>query len=189
MPTESSTSLPVATVEKKTPRAAPATPQTTRNAFDAGTRSDGTLTISAPDLAQLSEHQNTTEYWCGATMDSLIQTIDVKGVSFPRWTNIREVSDKLDPSGQPVFLGGQPDLGTFVRLTDQQVAAFIKAVQRRVLRRFGKSRGQIMDIDHQGYRADSKRDRPLGEVLYMVPVEQMTGKTRLKCPTPLISKE
>ncbi|HUW15753.1 MAG TPA: hypothetical protein VMW94_01640, partial [Actinomycetes bacterium] len=83
----------------------------------------------------------------------------------------------------------QPTLGNFVRLTDQQVAAFIKAVQRRVLRRLDSRRGQILHIDHPGYRADVKRDRPLGEVIYMVPVDQMNARSRQAIPTTLISKE
>jgi len=183
--TTESAKVPVATVEK---RAAPAKKK--KNTFEAGSREDGSLTISAPDLARLTVAQNTTTYWCGATMDSLIQTIDVKGISFPRYTNIPEVKDKLGPDGQPQFVGSRkPDLGKLVQLTDSQVAAFIKAVQRKVLRRIDKRRGQIMEMDRENYRADLKRDRPLGEVIYMVRADDMTGTSRRRCPKPLISKE
>jgi len=184
--TTESAKVPVATVEK---RAAPAKKKST-NTFDAGSRSDGSLTIEAPDLALLSKDQNTTMYWCGATMDSLIQTIDVKGVSFPRYTNIPEVKDKLGADGQPQFVGSRkPDLGKMVALTDAQVAAFIQAVKRKILRRIDKRRGQIMELDRENYRADLKRDRPLGEVIYMVRADDMTGTSRRRCPKPLISKE
>ncbi len=173
---------PVAGVRKRDTEEAPTpTPENVATVKREDDRSDGSISMLVPD-AVLAGEVIRTKYWIGTLENIRVQNVTVGGVNFARFSGLCAFDDKGKPSAPT-------QKGCYAMLSEDEVNATIQSVGRRVLRKMGTRGGRIFLVDSKRYRRDKKTDRPLGEFLYMVPADQMSGDSRESYPSPLVTPQ
>ena len=144
-------------------------------------RPDGSLSMSVP--ASLIEGPvSRTTYWVGVLEECPLQNIVVGGVCFPKYSGNFAVTERGDRQGVS-------HNGIEIKLSEDEVAAVIQSVGRRVVRKMGKRGGMLVSTDARGYRHNPKTDTPLGMHVYMRPAGETTFEERKGFPSPLITEE